>query len=499
MDKMRKRTINHEEAPHLQTTELLKPLAGIAKDDYKRAPLLGLLPCLFSIALDCFSCHTEKDQRRENPWLQDLLDQLVRCEPLPTDELVNNDGARVNKIDIIPMMEQIVLSKIPAKTPTLEAILTNYSGLFGSHRAKETWEVTRLCLQANADVFLIQKSSISTGGHDLAERNRFLRALLINMTQDCLNITADNSVGANEPYDTIATVPRLLAKAFSSARDLLGFMGLWREQLLQTSQMTQRKVEVDYVSKLSVWEDDRLIETVKDLLRPALTTAQMITLLENSHSILNSSNTNHEVWAGSVIVGCLIWGCSGETTNPELRNAVQSVYIKILLLIRGASHRSGQWRLWRVAAAILGRCPGLIDSVVLDDLLDRAFLLLGRATQLQGVNDFINHDEALHAFRFATTISHHENTFSFELGSKRSNAVQIILDSLESFGNAARAGDMAETECSSILGWDGTTETVRSREVLVLGCVAEILYSPNTLRLTLLSVSKSNGSILTFD
>ena len=451
---------------------------------------ITLLSLLFDVALGSSPRKTPKLRRIEDPWLEKLFSQLAECAATFLRGINAFKAQRYHVMLVRWMMEKAVKGKLHLSLPTTEAILDQVSGLFSSGiDATVQWSVISLCIQNDANVFIVPASSANSDQiHLYRTPNKYLSSLLFKITEEQMESSSD--------YDHILShviIP--LCNAFADARNLTGFIQNWKEQL----RVLRKRLEAqrdDTDDGPIIWEDDRLLQAVSQLVEPAFTASQIDQILsaaisDLTPSISNVPNDKGGSLAGLVIIDSLFAGINQDETMAKLTESAQSVFSLLGGLLSGASSQTYRWRVWRIKATIADRWLTLHDSSVFKR---KAYSAICTASERINRTSSENlHDEKrdlsekLHAFRFILRFAAKGDCFwenlQFSSRSEVESAVKKIMDEFEPFCHRISHDHFQTIKLpDTVPRWDEFSIKITSFDTLYLGCVADVLTSPSVLK-----------------
>ena len=452
--------------------------------------IITLLSLLFDVALGSSPRNTPKLRRIEDPWLEKLFSQLAECAAtfLPS---INAFKAQRYHVTLVKwMMENALKGKLHLSLPTTETILDQVSGLFSSGTdATVQWSVISLCIQNDANVFIVPASSANSDHiHLYRTPNKYLSSLLFKITEGQMESSSD--------YDHVRShviIP--LCNAFADARNLTGFIQYWKEQL----RVLRKRLEAqrdDTDDGPSIWEDDQLLQAVSQLVEPAFTASQIDQILsaavsDLTPSISNVPNDKGGSLAGLVIIDSLFAGINQDETMAKLTESAQSVFSLLGVLLSGASSQTDRWRIWRIKATIADHWLTLHDSSVFKRKAHSAICAASeRINRISSENlpdEKRDLSEELHAFRFVLRFVAKGDSFwenlQFSSRSQVESAVKKIMDEMEPFCHRISHDHFQTIKFpDTVPRWDEFSIKITSVDTLYLGCVADVLTSSSVLK-----------------
>ena len=419
---------------------------------------LSIISLLFDIAIRCKPRNTPKLRSLENPWLEQLFIKLAKCAETLFPP-VSSFRAQKEHVRIIKwMLRKAVDHQVQLSISSTEALLDQASGLFegisddniGSRIDLEDdnsieWGLVGLCILNDSDAFVIP-SSAGTDNDPYAYRppNKYLSALLQKITgQVCYE-----SLEEDKDYDIkLIQVIEPLCKAFTGARDLSGFLEHWREQLNIVQE--RQRCQGNYLDLVpNIWEDERLLLYVAQLVESSLTVGQISRILSTAvydltPCISNVLNDKSLPLASLIMLDCVCIGLSRDETFVKLESMTLSVFNLLGLLVLRPSQLSSphDWRIWRIAAMITDRFSSLRDSPAFKRKAHPAICtasgLISRISSELTLHDNVDLTEELHAIRFMLKFAAMEDSFwedlNFSSREKMLLAVTKTLDIMEPF------------------------------------------------------------------
>ena len=450
---------------------------------------IRFLSLLFDVSLASCLRNTLQLRRMEDPWLEKLFIQLTECAATFPPGIHTFEAQKYRTTLVRWMLEKAVNCKLQLSIPTIEAIIDQDSGLFNRGAdAMVQWGVISLCVQNDANIFIIPAPSANPDHtHSDRKPKRCLASLLTTITESRLETNLD--------YDYVLSgVVIPLCNAFANARDLTGFIRYWNEQL-SIVQKRHKVQKNDADNSRCIWEDEQLLQSVAKLVESALNANQIERILSAATSDLTSSATNILTdnamsLAGLITLDSIFAGISHEETMAELTEAAQSVFGLLGVLISAPSSQTYKWRIWRIKATITDRWVTMRDWPMYKrkarSAICTASELINRTSLEDASNKKKNLSEELHAFRFMLRFRTMDDSFWDEpLFSSRSLialAVGNVMDAMEPFCHRI-SQDYFQTIklLYSVPGWDELSREVKSIDAFYLGCVADILLSPEVL------------------
>lgn len=365
-----------EEAPKINVDELLSPLGKRnvrdGQGERSKHEKMHIIARFYAIVLKSTPLATPKQRLSEKAWLQFLFDHLIKQASVLDIKLsgrsLNPDPTRALK-DILKMLAD---HKVKLELSVLEKILEQRSHILDDNEdVQSDWELVSLCLKIDPDVFVIP--TVSKDHADRASRkpNRFLASLF-------KRINAATQASETMPEEICQRIEEViltpLVDAFSQARNLVGFVDLWRSNLTQAQELANNPeahpanhsdaVVQDSRAKsdLNLWQSKRLLQAVADRVEARLTVGQMQAILQSLEFVPSTtdeasvSKPNPSTAADLLVLDCILSGCKNEGTIEQLSETVNNVYKTLLGSCEADNRRVEQpWRIWRCLATIKNR------------------------------------------------------------------------------------------------------------------------------------------------
>lgn len=482
----------------LSVEALLAPLAkvsniGIGSTSVRNVQNLSIpaIPLLFSVAVQSLPRNTPRQRSLDYPWLQYLFGQLGNIS------YSNNMLQHKHHISNLNwMLREALNHRVRLDNTTLEAVLAQVMNIanedFNSPDASTCWTLINLCLQIDTNVF-ISSSSADRSRNDIPVPNRYLDFLFLQLSSGSWN-----SSPKIDPNYTVKMVKVIqpLAKAYTDTRDLTTFIAHWREQIILCKKQ-QNTLAVDvprYRNSVTIWEDEELILLVGRMAEYSLTTAQINGLLQKISAKLPRTNEaikwDSRLTADLVILESIISGLSRGSNLDHLTRDAHSIYLSISNAITGNPDWAGDdgWRLWRILSIFNERWSLPRHSEAAEQaqrlLMTQAADSISYAIRAGPKGVGRNFATELHAFSFMLKECSVRSGKS-ELDTHHiSSSIQAILNSRQSAYDYMRLNvDWSRTPPEFSATWNAQNDTINSVDILVIGCIANILTSPAILRL----------------
>ncbi len=446
---------------------------------------------LFEIALDLRPAIKSNNNRTEDHWLEELLVQLMDCAwillpPISTVK-AHKDYTRL----VGWMLRKCVDHKLQLSLSRVQAILDQVSGLFSSDCGDTVeWVVVSLCLQTDSNAFVVPDSSGEVHvSNSTRSPSKYLSALLSNIT--------NGHFEASQDYEYLLTgIVLPLCNAFTDARDLVSFIRHWTEQI-SIHEDRQSENPRQFMNTVCLWQDERLLQLVAQLVESKLTPEQLDSLVSSvakglTLSIPSTSNSPSLSLASLVILDCLFAGVSQEATLKTLAETAQSVFSMLGAHLSDYLDQSrvNKWRMWRIKSTIADRWVTLRNSPLFkrsaQSAICTASKVINRMCLETSPDEEAEWDEELFAFRFLIHLAVIEGSGTTLQSPSRTrlvSAVGKILDMMEPFCHRISHDHFQTIKLPAYVPrWDEFDTGIKSINALYLGCVADILISPVALR-----------------
>lgn len=482
----------------LSVEALLAPLAKVSKVSIEDTSVrdaqnlsIPAIPLLFSVAVQSLPRNTPRQRSLDDPWLQYLFGQLRNISFSSTMLQHKHHISNLNW-----MLREALSRKVRLDSTTLEAILAQVMNIanedFTSPDAPTCWTLINLCLQIDANVF-ISSSSADRSRNDVPSPNRYLDFLFLQLSSGSWKSSPQSDPNYNAK---MLKVIQPLAKAYTNTRDLTTFISHWREQIILCKQqrMTLAVDVPPYCNSGTIWEDEELILLVGRMAESSLTSAQISGLLRKisaklplTHAVIQCDAS---LTADLIILESIISGLSRESNLDHLTGDAQSVYLSISSIISGNPDWAGDdsWRLWRILSIFNERWSLPRHSEAAEQaerlLMTKAADSVTYAIRAGTAGVERNFTTELHAFSFMLKEVSVRSGESDLKTHHISSSIQAILNSRQPACDYMRLNvDWSRTPPEFSATWNAQNDTINSVDILVIGCIAQILTSPAILRL----------------
>jgi len=447
---------------------------------------VAFLVLLFDIALTCRPRHLPRLRGMEDPWLGELFTQLTECfkELMPANPTV---GQQKNHVRLTTwLLRKAIHHKLQLRVPIIETILDQTSGLC-TNKDDVEWIIVSLSLLSDANAFVVPASSPDSGQTPAARPpNRHLSALLSKITD--LDLRPSPNASQEDRDYVLSKVLIPLGTAFSEGRDLMGFLSHWKDQL--------NLVQLDRSKEVgcpSLWENQRLLQTVAHLAERTLTPGQIGQLLSAAvHGLATSvpDEMDHEPvsLANLVLLDCLFGGITLDTTIKQLAATAQLVYSSLEAILSSGQSRRDQWRMWRVEGVIAERWFPIHSSPTFKkstySATDLAIRMIKDTEFTKRQLPYIDLTERLHAFAYILRFIARDDSFwedaHFLSRQHIVSAVEKILNVMEPFCSRIRQDIFGTIKSpDSIPKWEEFHgPRIVSMDTFYIACVGHMMISP---------------------
>ena len=451
-----------------------------------------LISLFFDIATANRSIQFSISRKEAEAALRKLFMELKHCAGLICGPASSNSLPETYSEGLTSLIKEATENGLQLDVATLESVLDQATGLFkGRNCLQMEWALISLCLENNADVFIIPVGSAS-GIYLYRKPNRFLASLLTNLE------TIGGQVGDSQLRNlSVKSILIPLLHAFARARDLPGFLEHWKEQLNAYGKASQRIPAEDTPSDTSqsIWEDDDLLNAAQELIEPSLSLDQLDAMLTKIDSHLRKPDPRgNELFCDSelVILDCVLSGCHNEDSRAKLSVRARSIYECLSDILCGSSQAYGRhrWRLWRILETINRQWSGHDDTrsplKIAHKLAQKASALLDEIGDKKKGGLPNKYQERSHAFSFMASqvLSDHGrakvNEISFQ--GRFDLSVNQLLKSGDPFWSELdedRNTTSSPVEFPRL--WSGRSVDIRSLETLLFSCIVQLLARPSLL------------------
>lgn len=487
-----------EAGASLSVETLLAPLAKVSNVNIRVASARNVqdlsipaIPLLFSVAVQSLPRNTPRQRSLDDPWLRHLFSQLRN---ISFSNTMHQHKQHISNLNW--MLRGALNHRLRLDSTMLEAILAQVMNIanedFNSPDAPTCWALMNLCLRIDANVF-ISSSSVDHTRNDIPAPNRYLNFLLLQLSGG--NWKSSPRSDPNYNFKMVHVIQPLV-KAYTNARDLPTFISHWREQIILCKQQ-QNTLAVGVprcCNSETIWEDEELILQIGRMVEASLTGAQISDLLRKFSANLPVTHAaiqcDSRSTADLVILESIIRGLSKESNLDNLTGDAHSIYLSIPSMLSGKPGWAGyhRWRLWRILSIFNERwslprhseAAKQAERLAMIKAADSISYAISTGVEDVGT-DFV---AELHAFSFMLKRGPVRSGKSEPDIHHISSAIQAILNSRKSaFDHVRLQVDWSRTPPEFSVSWNAQNDTIKSVDVLVIGCIAQILTSPAILRL----------------
>ena len=486
----------------LSAESLLSPLGELPNTRFEELSLpkytdlaIPTISLLYSVAIESLPRVTPKQRSLEDSWLRYLFHQLEQCASRFCTQLKSSLHSKTYISTLNWMLSKAVDHKVRLGDSRFEPLINQIMSIsdedFDAPGTPIHWTFMSLSLKTDPNIFTSVNKNVD-GNSDLAPNTHFA-SLVSRVTNTGWKKSSYNNVNYNAKLSTIL-LP--LAQAFANARDLMTFISHWQEQLTICQQRRHRmrsSAPESYLVKI-VWEDEKLLLFVGNLIESSLTTGQINSMFEKVHANLTpSSSITSNDYSGSVgsliILDCIVSGLSKESILNQLVETARSVYFSVVKIVSSTSiwPIEHTWRWWRILATLNNRWSIPQYSKATEEAEEYA-----KSKAVESIREALSEEarhvaqdftKELHAFSFLLSSSYvHVNKpdVSQTKNSTIISVIETILDRKQALSDSIGL-KMSESR-ALLVQWDGQNETVTSVDILFIGCIARILLSPSVLR-----------------
>ena len=478
------------ERSHSIVEELLRPLfQTLSQEAMQSLPVvarssIATLPLLFDIAINSFPRTTPKQRMTEGPWLQELFLQLAKSASLSlpfSEPVVQGDAS----LDMLQQMLRIVIKhKLKLDVSILESIILHLSGVdkIDLH-SKVRWGMISLCMEIDPYFLAALPMKESTSSFPSAKQgNLALTSTLFKISSSCF---VD---GGNSSLDYEFVLQHIilpLVDAFVRARDLLGFIQIWKQQVMIWETYRPMQVSQGICSgfAVSIWEAETLSQNISEKLESALTVGQIIESLQDLKHIVAVSSNESPMQSGAdraatIVLDCMVNGIRSEITVAGVKTQLEALVDTLLLSGSDSQSTAYEWRVWRILSTISQCWPESFSKA--------QATLSGKRVQAQRqlvnvVNSpsdaqqpMLAYDRALFGFAFLIATSEEHGVLEND---PLSLAIHLIMDSMKVYADNA----FRQTYRSHGSGfgpvWDGQISSIVTQDLLILACAAELVLA----------------------
>ncbi|KAL8826819.1 MAG: hypothetical protein Q9170_007260 [Blastenia crenularia] len=366
------RTTQAGETVGINIEQLLAPLQPqVLRSEYPTPSPKGsryLSARFYRTVLNHTPLATSRQRTVEKGWLEFLFDHIaLQASSTAAEKTASPDSMTAIKA----MLGMLVGKQVKFEVATLEKVLYQYSHLLEGESHLVDWNLIRLCLQINPDVFVILAEVNGTSGKRTRKPNTYLNALFEKLDDIALSAEVTSSMPCrNQPEDVLIA----LAAGFAQARDLTNFIKFWKSNLTKSRRVAHRpekqiNVTIGSITdNQSVWESEDLLQAVATHVEQRMTIGQIDATLFDSEAAFRPEDANPEpgkgiyIIANLIILDCVLCSCQNENTIINLTEMIKKLYATLIALCEAGTVPSlHSWRVWRCLASIKNRWMDQLD------------------------------------------------------------------------------------------------------------------------------------------
>ena len=440
----------------------------------------SFLSQLYGLAVE--SCHKgpSKVGQADVSWLESLFHKLSGIAGVLLPPESHFDAQNCHKRLLTRMLDAAIEARVTLSVSLLETVLGKDSGILevGLKNSAGKYLVNK-CLSVDADVFVLPSTASGPSSYGYRPPNVYLKRLLAELTKY-------ESLDDDEKGQIRDLVLLPLLDGFVRARDLLGFLGLWQEQLDELEVRRNAIGEVSWtISSSSLWEDEALLNAVASSV-DSFTISQIrkiIAKLSDDNSLPRGPSSSPKITtlSSSVILYSVYRGISGHDKLGKLEDLACSTFGSLQASLNKHRQNSSslRWRYWRLMTAIIQQWPCLTD-VDLPAATEEALNVIKKAPSWSENENGQREDltQMYHAFCFIAASLTHDGCAcpDSESANPLNIAFEMVLRTMEPFHLRVKH-DMFETFIPRISPPNIFISMVHisSVEELYLGCVYLVL------------------------
>ena len=488
---MRAKNLDSDESQTSMIAELLGPLSRVvilelqdASPVTHESSILKTIPMFFEYALTLLPQDTPKQRINEAPWLRALFIQLASCLSLsfPLSEVSTLSEIVLDTLE--SLLHLLVENNVSMDIQILESIVLYLSGIYpveAHQRVK--WSLVGLCMEICPDLAIpVRSNSNLRTGRATLQTEMVLERMLDKLTDSGFR----DGLETASHYDTMLnTVVLRLVRSFINARDLLGFLKIWEQQIRLWEIAKVLHISSGRCSLLviSIWEDDALLQTISDQLEQALTAGQISKLLDDLGSrianTLDALATNALApYAEVVVLDCALNGIRSDSVIGTCKTCVESIGRKLATVLKtnDTSFVPHRWRIWRVLATMASQFSYYQDDLF-HNAQEKIALSLGRGSNSSHFSS--HHYEALFALRSLVAVLEFQKPSN--QNGECSEVLCAVIRALVESGPLV-SSPLGKMDSSQWSYWNGKRESVTTRHTLLLACAAQLTSVPKVLR-----------------
>jgi hypothetical protein len=355
-----------ENAVKLQT---LKPHKGDEDPEepvFDRPPIFDAIPHLLEVAVDATRIENAKQRSTETPWIQEVFWELVSyCSIHDRDSPPGESKKYYHTQPITKMLETLAKQKIPLHKSHLEVLCMDIAQL--SHQnldlpglkiSKVNWEILGLCFKIDPRTTVKQSEILE------ALLNHLMSFLMWKSNVSLVYSPTAEYIDKLERYISVREEVILpILDGFVMARDMLGFLDVWRKQIERAIQFRFEASELNQVLHEglfeSIWEDDKLLVAAIKHAPISLTRAQ---IEQVCNSTLESHTQNYaclpefafdKLGADLITLEFGLRALNGRTGNLNTELLAQTFDQLAIFIQKGSIPLYLPWRIARVLSVII--------------------------------------------------------------------------------------------------------------------------------------------------
>lgn len=399
------------------------------------------------------------------------------------------------------MLQEIVDHDIRISASKLESILAHImSGLDDTRDASAICELISLCIAIDANIFIVP-APIAKDGQANQRRvpNQRLAPLLLWITTAAWK----NSLERDLVYEIkLSKVVLPLVQAFAKARNLLGFVSLWQDQLAvcQKQPLDQSELLSRSYRPRTLWEDERLLQLIARLAESTLTIGQINDMLLKAHaSIISHESSGSDGYpnllSNLIFLDCTLGITLNDAKSDQIKEIARDIYNSNLkwLLNETQLPIEHRWRLWRILLALSKRWD-LLGSYPDSQFLEQQ--VVGKAVELNTrlqlgtskIGDSQHgYAEELYAFAFVVSSISGQKKPGEDDEKPSHDLIAMAIEWISNYGARERDDEKQnQIACAgnleSCVQWNGQSDGVTTLDILHVGYLTQILVFPGSLQ-----------------
>ena len=493
LNSIQPRDIRNPDIPAGLTESLLAPLTqDLGLEGIRKQYGLNSAAHLFSLAALESWVPTPHKSRSRNSWLHLLFCQLTESAGTLGPYEAGDDHDVMLVTFTRMMLETAAQTQVRLESATIKKILKPLLNNYDFRRGIE-WDVISLCMELDATIFLgLPEQTLVNEQVPKHVHNELLVLLLAKLERlgsvaSMVIIDSDLKPPDGSIYKSLFTrIFAPLARAFIQVRDFSGFFIVWQQELCE------HYLEHGYEDRMSIWEDDSLIETISWLVESATPTGTADCLLHSAEEALEglvglSSFNKGAIERNTallVTIECWLMGCTGSRALEELEGRVLGIHQLLLKLMAEDTERPTRFgtRCWRILALINDKWSISQHSLeVQQGILLKAFLTINRISVLE-VQRY-DYSQELEAFRFMLSLAEAEKVRLdvFQTGNSQGERVDRIGDAIMAILDHSNDRRRENPLFFLIDEWSGQDGKIVTGTDFGLACCAQLVAVPRTI------------------